>query len=358
MSTERIRVGIVGCGRTGAHTRPELRDRLGRNWVPLSHADGVKAISEFALVACCDTDGDAATAAAERYGAKFVYTDYAKMLKEAELDLLCVATRGDVRPEILCAAAEARVRAVHCEKPLAHSVGLAAKAARALDNAKVAFSYGTLRTYMPIFRQARTIACDGTVGALQSVMVKFGRTGLLWNHPHSMGVLCMLSGVQTVEFVQGNMHFDDTRQAPHLIDADPLILSATIGFTNGVTGHIVDQDGLSVEVAGSKAMLSVVGDGSWLVQGDYAAGLESDPQRKWRFVRDGSDTSGRVNALLELRNALKDDRQTTLTATDAWAQHRLLFAVAQSHIEGGRRVRVEDVDPDLRITGLTNGRVA
>jgi predicted dehydrogenase len=358
MTDKKVRVGLVGCGRTGAQTRPDLRERLGPNWLPLSHADAVKAIPEFELVACCDIDRNAAASAAERYGAKLAYTDYAKMLQEAELELLCVATRGDVRPEILCAAVEAGIRAVHCEKPLAHSVALGAKAAHGLDNAKVAFSYGTLRTYMPIFHRARTIAAEGMLGALQSITVKFGRTGLLWNHPHSVGVLCMLSGAQTAEFVQGNMRFDEAHRTPGLIDADPLILSATIGFTNGVTGHIVDHDGLSVDVAGDKKMLSVVGDGSWTVQGDYAAGLHSDPQQKWHFVRDESDRSGRVNAMLELRNALKDGTQTTLTATDAWAQHRLLFAVAQSHLEGGRRVRVEDVDPDLKITGLANGRVA
>jgi predicted dehydrogenase len=355
MSEDRIRVGIVGCGRTGAQTSSALLNDLGPNF---SHADAIAAIPEFSLVACCDLDRKAATAAAARYGAGLVYTDYLAMLREAELDVLCVATRGDVRPEILCAAADAGIRAVHCEKPLAQSVTLAREAAWALDEKRIAFSYGTLRTYMPVFQQALVTTRDGKLGTLQCVTVKFGRTGLLWNHPHSIGLICMLAGSHQVEFVQASLHFDKALVSAKRIDTDPLVLSATIGFSNGVTGHIIDQGGWSVDVAGSDKALCVACDGNWSIETDFSSGRDSDPLKRWRYARDETETSGRVRALLELRDALTLGAQTTMTATDAFEQHRLLFALMQSDLEGGRRVRVDDVDPQLFITGRTNGRVA
>jgi predicted dehydrogenase len=358
MSKGKLRVGLVGCGRVGAQTRPELRDRLGPNWLPLSHADAVKAIPDFALVACCDVDQEAASAAAAVHGIDLVYSDYADMLGEAELDVLCVATRSDVRPEILCAAAGAGIRAVHCEKPLAQSVALAGKAARALDAAGISFSYGTLRAYMPIFRQAKEMISGGGLGELQAVTVKFGRTGLLWNHPHSINLLCMLCGSREIEFVQANLQSERALAGPKLIDSDPLVLSATIGFGSGVTGHIVDQGGLSVDIAGSEKVLSLVGDGMWRVESDLSVGLNSDPPAKWSFARDATEVSGRVHALVELRDAIQLGKKTTLSVLDAWQEHRILFALAQSDRQGGRRVRIDEVDPDLVITGRVHGRVA
>lgn len=354
----KLRVGLVGCGRMGARTRPELRDRLGPNWLPLSHAEAVKAVDDFSLVACCDLDREVASATARAHGAELVYTDYSRMLDDAALDVLCVATRSDVRPDILCAAAEAGVRAVHCEKPLALSVGLAGTAARALDSKGIAFSYGTLRAYMPVFQSARTMAEEGALGELQCVTVKLGRTGLLWNHPHSIGLLCMLCGGHDIEFVQANLRYNGTCASDKLIDTDPLVLSATIRFYNGVTGHIVDQSGLTVDVAGSEKVLSIVGDGSWTILADFASGLKSDPTRQWRFTRDRTETSGRLNAMLELRDALRRGKKTTLSVADALAQHRVLFALAQSDREAGRRIRPDEVDPELVITGRTAGRVA
>jgi scyllo-inositol 2-dehydrogenase (NAD+) len=358
MSEDKIRVGIVGCGRTGAQTSPALLNDLGPNWLPLSHADAVKAIPEFSLVACCDLDRGIAAATAARYGARLVYTDYSVMLREAELDVLCVATRGDVRSEILCAAAEAGIRGVHCEKPLAHSVALARKAAQAIDGAGIAFSYGTLRTYMPVFQRARTVARGGDLGALQCVTVKFGRTGLLWNHPHSIGLVCMLCGGHEVDFVQASLRFDKALASKKLIDADPLVLSATIGFPGNITGHILDQGGWAVDVAGSEKALCIVCDGGWSIETDFSSGTNGDPLKRWRYARDETEASGRVRALLELRDAILLGAPTTVSATDAFEQHRILFALVQSDLEGGRRVRVDDVDQHLLVTGRTNGRVA
>jgi predicted dehydrogenase len=354
----KFRVGLVGCGRIGAWTRRDLLARLGPNWFPLSHADGIKAVDDFSLVACCDVDREAAAAAAARYGAKLIYVDYATMLKDAELDVLCVATRSDVRADILCAAAQTGVRAVHSEKPLALSVGRAEAASNAVDGKGMAFSYGTLRSYMPIFRRAAIAAHDGSLGKLQAVSVKFGRTSLMWNHPHTVGLLCLLCGSHDAEFVQANLSFERGLAGERLIDTDPLVLSATIAFDNGVTGHIVDHGAKAVEIGGSERMLSIVGDGSAMIESDLRMDWQGDPIQLWKFTRDDAKTSGRLLALLELRDALTTRKRTTLSAEDAWKEHRLLFAMAQSDREGGRRVRPKEVDPEFVITGRSNGRVA
>jgi predicted dehydrogenase len=222
----------------------------------------------------------------------------------------------------------------------------------------MAFSYGTLRSYMPIFRRAAIAAHDGSLGKLQAVSVKFGRTSLMWNHPHTVGLLCLLCGSHDAEFVQANLSFERGLAGERLIDTDPLVLSATIAFDNGVTGHIVDHGAKAVEIGGSERMLSIVGDGSAMIESDLRMDWQGDPIQLWKFTRDDAKTSGRLLALLELRDALTTRKRTTLSAEDAWKEHRLLFAMAQSDREGGRRVRPKEVDPEFVITGRSNGRVA
>lgn len=356
--TARLRAALVGCGRIGARTRPELRERLGSNWLPLSHAEAIAATPEFAFAACCDADPGAARETAGRYNVPSVFTDYRELLKAARPDLLCVATRGDVRPDILSAAADAGVRAVHCEKPLGLSVSAAEIACRALAMKNVGFSFGALRHYMPVFRRARDLALSGELGELQSLTVQFGRSGLLWTHPHSIGLLCMFAGGSPVRYVQANLAIEQDEAKPGLIDCDPVVLSATIEFANGVVGHIVDQGGLSMEIAGTRGGLAVIGDGSWLVRKDLSIGLASDPTKNWRFDRDDSRLSGRLLALHELREFLLRDTPPSLTAAEALHQHRILFALVQSHLEGGRRVTIDDVDPALVVTGRTGDKLA
>jgi scyllo-inositol 2-dehydrogenase (NAD+) len=340
----RLDVGLVGCGRIGAFTRAELRARLGPGWLPVSHADAVAAIPELRLAACCDVDLAAAQSAAQRYGAPLALSDAEEMFRRARVDIACVATRSDVRPAIVRQAVEAGVRAVHCEKPLATSVGAAAAMCRALEQRGVAFSYGALRNYMPVYARARDRVRAGEIGELRSITVKFGRTSLLWDHPHSVALLFLFAGAREVESVQAALAIEGP-QAPGRIDCDPVVLSATVSFAGGVTGRIVAEGGRDVVLEGSRGTLSVADNGAAIVS---AAGIE----------KDDSTTSGRLLALRELRDALLQGKATSLQPADALRQQEVLFACVQSHLRGGGRVTLRDVDPELVVTGAVQGKPA
>lgn len=341
----------------GVLPRPGLRERMGPNWFPLSHADAVLQIPEMVLVACCDIDRNLAEAAGVSHGIRLIYTDYEKMLREAELDVLCVATRADVRPDILVAAVDAGIKAIHCEKPLAHSVREAERAVLALERTNIAFSYGTLRSYMPVYRNACAEVREGKIGALQSVTAKFGRAALLWTHSHSIRLLSTFAGNAQPEFVQANLLLDQP-SSPGMIDSDPIVLSAAIGFAGGVTGHIVDQGGSVLDLGGAGGFISIVGNGAWVLRGDLATGTNCDASRNWIFERDETQVSGRVFAMLEFREAILRKTPTSLSPRDALNDQRLMTGLVQSHLEGGKRLSVDNIDPSLIVTGRTEGRVA
>ncbi|MER3404213.1 MAG: hypothetical protein C4289_02775, partial [Chloroflexota bacterium] len=74
---ERVRIGVVGCG-VIAHT---------------TYLPGIQAMAETVeLVAVCDLLEELARRAAAKFGAREIYTDYARMLAQAPIDAVVVLT--------------------------------------------------------------------------------------------------------------------------------------------------------------------------------------------------------------------------------------------------------------------------
>jgi predicted dehydrogenase len=358
MSDTVLRAALIGCGRIGAFTRPELRKQLGPSWLPLSHLEALLACEDVKVVACCDLDMGAAQRAAAIAGDARSYDDYEKLFARERIDILCVATRTDARLPIMAAALAAGVRGIHSEKPLALSIHDADDLTSKITNAGVAFSYGAVRRYMPIFAQAKKMLDDGQIGRLQSVTARFGLRGLLWTHPHSVDIISYLCGDAPVEWVQASLHLDCERTAGE-IDCDPAVISATIAFEGGTVGQIVPEPGLAVDLAGDRSAISVVGDGYWLLERNYEVGLACRPFDDWRARQVISEKSGRRLALEELADAIRVGRSVNAVSINQIVnQQRVLFAMATSHLAGGRRVALTEVNPHLRITGRVDGRVA
>ncbi len=75
------------------------------------------------LVAISDDNPDGLVAAGKKTGVNQLYTDYREMLAKEQLDLVCVAPRYvDCHAEMVIAAAEAGVKGIFCEKPLARTL--------------------------------------------------------------------------------------------------------------------------------------------------------------------------------------------------------------------------------------------
>jgi predicted dehydrogenase len=84
------------------------------NW----HAQGYEASPDAEIVALCDLDLDAARAFQARHRGEGLYQGYREMLAQGSLDIISICTPPSSHPEIVIAAAEAGVKAIHCEKPI------------------------------------------------------------------------------------------------------------------------------------------------------------------------------------------------------------------------------------------------
>ncbi|MFH1006607.1 MAG: Gfo/Idh/MocA family oxidoreductase [Candidatus Latescibacterota bacterium] len=84
-----------------------------------AHLPGYAALSdEVEIIACCDVDEKVAETAAERFGAKRVFSDYRDMLALKEIQAVSVCTPNFMHKAPTIAALEAG-KHVLCEKPIA-----------------------------------------------------------------------------------------------------------------------------------------------------------------------------------------------------------------------------------------------
>ncbi|MEZ4661724.1 MAG: Gfo/Idh/MocA family oxidoreductase [Caldilineaceae bacterium] len=101
---QRIGFGVIGTGILGN-----------------LHATVYQRLAEAELVAVCDVDAARAKGAAENFGARTHYTDYADLLNNPDIQAVSIATPDFAHKEIAVAAAQAG-KHILCEKPLATTV--------------------------------------------------------------------------------------------------------------------------------------------------------------------------------------------------------------------------------------------
>lgn len=133
--TERLTVGVVGCGVIAQVMHlphlAELRDR-------------------YEIAALCDIAEPTARACAEMYGVERVFTSWQDLVNE-QLDVVMVLTSGSHAP-IAVSAANAGSH-VFVEKPLCLSLGEGEEVFTAVRRAGVRFMVGTMKRYDPAYER-------------------------------------------------------------------------------------------------------------------------------------------------------------------------------------------------------------
>ena len=349
MSGTILKAAVVGCGRIGAFTRPELRDSLPAGWLPLSHADAIRATPGYALAALCEVDAQLLDKAAAAYGVAQTFADYGEMVRSVRPDVVSIATRTAGRCEMIEFVAQHGVRGVHCEKPISTNIGDCRRALAALQRNNVRISYGALRRYMDVFQQVRAMVSAGEIGELVQIEVQVGRTLLLWNHPHSVDLLLFFAGTAEVDHVQASCTFQDGAvRSPDLVDDEPLVDHAMIRFGNGVAGCISSVPSNSVVLYGSKGAITVGTNGAWIDR--RITGPNHAPELTQRIVPQAS-VSGRVRAYAELRDAILSGAPSSISPDEILQGQRILMAIVASSLRGGARLRLDEVSDDFEVSG-------
>lgn len=181
-SSTKYRVGIVGCGRMGQH-----------------FADVYQALPDTELVAIAEWNSERRKVVGKRYGVKALYKDVNAMLKEVVPDLVAVITPSKFMKEAVIASAEAGVKGVSTDKPIAATLADADAMVAICEKRGVVFSGGNLQRAMPEVQEAAERLKSGQYGSPEGIAIHGFGGEISGGGCQHLSVLRLFSGSEVEE---------------------------------------------------------------------------------------------------------------------------------------------------------------
>lgn len=147
---KKIRLGSIGLGRLGYEHACNIATRV----------PGAE------LAALCDIDEIKLKEVAQELGVQTIYTDYAEMCRQADLDAICIVSPSSFHTEHIRIAMESG-KHVFCEKPLDTTVDRCREAERVVNaHSDRIFMLGFMRRYDYSYRKAKEKIDNGEIGRI------------------------------------------------------------------------------------------------------------------------------------------------------------------------------------------------
>ena len=330
--TDPLRVAIIGCGRR-MKTEGATGCGMGHE-----HAKAYLAAAPDArIVAYCDIVEENARKYLDEYGGERgdagIYTDYREMLRAERPDMVSVALWPHLHAPAVIACAEAGVRAVHCEKPMALNWGDAKRMAEACEKSGTQLSFNHQRRFGEPFRRAKAMVQAGEIGELLRLEASCGDL-YDWG-THWFDMLLFYNDNTPVEWVIGQIELRGSRK----IFGAPLEGQGIshFKFANDVHGLLVTgyQAGWGAQnrLVGTKGIIELDPPGGprLRVLGKSADGWQEVPVKDSLHGPDFID-----RAIRDAIDALKNGREPELSARRALQATELIFATYESSRRRGR----------------------
>ena len=198
MSESQYRAALVGLGFVGAGDRI-AGDEIGQNPDHLdgTHLSAISNHSRVSLVAGVDRQADRRERFTERTSAACL-EDTADLLASDPPDIVCVATNSPSHAAITIACAEAGVKAVLCEKPIATRIVDAERMIAACNASGTILIINHNRRFNPNYRRLREFLAAGELGEVTSANLVWGKGRLGNVGTHLFDAVSMLSGQEIV----------------------------------------------------------------------------------------------------------------------------------------------------------------
>ena len=345
-----LRVGIIGCGR--------LRRTEGATGFGMAHAHarGYEASADADIVALADINLENARAFQQEHAVPDVeqrlYTDYHEMLAQEALDMVSITTWPHLHAEMVIAAAEAGVRAIHCEKPMAPTFGEAKRMTQVCAERGVQLTFNHQRRFGTPFRRARELLRDGAIGELLRIEAHCSNM-YDWG-THWFDMMFFYNDETPVEWVIGQI---DSRDGQRIFGV-PVEGQGISHFRyqNGVYGLLITGSKTALEA--SNRLVGTEGIIEVGHSAEVPLRLWNADTAGWQAVDTGAGLHGddyvRI-AVLDAIDALQTGREPELSARKALQATELIFATYESSRRRGRVDLPLDVEDSPFLAMLTAG---
>lgn len=231
--SNRYRVGIIGCG-----------------GISRAHMRGYNGVAETKVVAGADPVAGQRAKFRKEFPDVTMYPNYGQMLEKEDLDLVSVCTWPPLHEEMVVAAAEAGVKGILCEKPMAVNLGQADRMLKACRENDVKLIVGHQRRYNLRYVQAKEALKRGEIGDLIDVQGLYTGSDLLTAGTHVIDLMRYFVDDEPIDWLMGQIRrqvwgqlgHQGTRYGHSVEQAS----CARFQFQNGVKGlmeggEIVDE---------------------------------------------------------------------------------------------------------------------
>lgn len=340
-----FRVGIIGCGKPW---RSEGATGFGMSNF---HARGYRTSPDAEIVALADIDLDNARAFQAEHGGDALYADYHEMLDKEHLDIVSISTWPRLHAEMVIAAAQAGVKAIHCEKPMAPSFGEARRMVEVCEANGVQLSFNHQRRFGEPFRKAKELLEGGTIGALQRLE---GACDNLFDWgTHWFDMMFFLNGETPAEWVIGQIDMRDSKRIfGTLIEGQGI---SYFRFQNGVFGLLLTgfgSSGYGIRLTGSEGVIEI----GFSQEEPLRMRGAGDGALKVIPVREGIHGMDYVErGVHDLIDALKTGREPELSGRRALRATEIIFATYESSRRRGRVDLPLEIDDSPLLAMVADG---
>jgi predicted dehydrogenase len=350
-------VAFIG---TGANPDEEDTDGYAMAY---RHARAYARLSDCEFVACADIVPENAATFADRFDIprEHVYEDHERMLAAATPDVVSVCVPPPSHAELVidCARSGA-VRAIHCEKPMAHTWGASREMARVCDRQDVQLTINHQRRFARPFTRAKALVDEGRIGELRRIEI--GGPNLYDYGTHLFDMCSYLTDHATAEWVLCALEYGEMNRQFGVHNENQAI--AQWRYETGVHGVAATGDASAVpcqlRLVGERGLVEIGpedgpplrvrtdGAGWRTVDTDGDGVYRRNPGRltaaaveladRLPGVRtDAVGDSGYVDRAIEdVVGALREDRDPELAARKALDGTELVFACWESARRRGR----------------------
>lgn len=226
MADKTLKAVLVGCG------------GMGRNQARI-----LAGLDGFELAGVCDVYEPAAQALADEHGVP-AFDDFATMYDTVKPDTVSICTSNAAHAAPTIAAAEAGLKGVYCEKPMAVDMGEARAMVDACRKAGTALVVNHQRRLGPDLTTARALIEKGAIGDIK--LIRGNNAGdILSDGTHAVDSMLWLAGDPDVQWVLGQVYrqIDDAMRERAQQQSEKTGRPVEAGFRYG---HPVENGGMAV----------------------------------------------------------------------------------------------------------------
>jgi predicted dehydrogenase len=340
----RYRVALIGLGRIASTIDDEVQG-YASILLPYAHMACYREVPAVEVVAGADPFPEQREAFRQRWGFDRLYADYREMLDREKPDIVSICTSAKPRPGIVADCAQAGVRAIFAEKPIAFSLAEADAMIAVCKEQGAKLAVNCTRHYDAYWNRVRALIDAGEIGPVLQVTA-YGRSGISHNGSHLLDLVRYLAGGEA-SWVFGEMESD----AKAAGDED-LMGNGYLAFDNGVRAFA-----RMLPTGGAEWEVEVVGE-----RGGFRRRMDRLEMEYWQvqpgrrpetIVREFPNPqriqSMHLRAVLDLVECLDTGKEPGCTGEDGRAALEIAIALRESHRQGGRRVDLPLADRSLAI---------